>query len=159
MVSASSSSSSPTIAELRLFLFTTSSVKSETHTQAVSSLLQPAHLQTFREESNTLKLLLLLLTSVVVTLSVGQAVDLRPRAAAPGHPEEQRVGLDHVGIAGLKLAAGHQQGGERAGLGVGPAGGAGLRVQGDLLLPRRDLLHRAAHVLQEKNHLMRVKTL
>lgn len=84
----------------------------------------------------------------MVSLSVGQAVDLRPRAAAAGHSEEQRVGLDHVRVAGLELAAGHQQDGEGARLGVRPVGGAGVRVQRNLLLPRRDLLHRTADILQ-----------
>lgn len=55
-----------------------------------------------------------LLTPVVVTLSVCQAIHLHSGVSGPGHSEEQRVGLDHVGVAGFKLAAGYQQSGEGA---------------------------------------------
>ena len=45
-------------------------------------------------------------TNVLVGLAVDQAVGFPP----PGerHPEQQRVGLDHVTVAGLKLTAGDQ---------------------------------------------------
>lgn len=81
----------------------------------------------------------------MVILAVGQAVDLLSGASGPRHSEEQRVRLDHVRVAGFKLAAGNQQGGEGARLGLDP--GARLWVQGNLLLPRRDLLYRTAHIL------------
>lgn len=97
-----------------------------------------------------------LLTSVVVTLSVGQAVDLCagvPGAGGAaggrsGDSEEERVGLDHVRVAGFKLAAGNQQGGEGARLGLAP--GAGVWVQRNLLLPSGDLLHRTADILDSR---------
>lgn len=55
-----------------------------------------------------------LLTPVVVTLSVSQAIHLHSGVSGPGHSEEQRVRLDHVRVAGFKLAAGYQQSGEGA---------------------------------------------
>lgn len=51
-------------------------------------------------------------------------------------------------VAGFKLAAGNQQGGVGAQLGLDP--GARVWVQRDLLLSRGDLLHRTAHVLHRK---------
>lgn len=85
------------------------------------------------------------ITSAVVVLSICQTVDLSSGTSGPRHSEEQRVGLDHVGVAGLELAAGYQQGGQGARFGLDP--GASVRVQGNLLLPRGDLLHRTADVL------------
>lgn len=78
-------------------------------------------------------------------LAVGQPVQLRPRAPRPRHPEEQRVRLDHVRVAGFKLAAGDQQGGNGARLGV--KSGAAVWVERNLLFPCRDLLHRTTDVL------------
>lgn len=64
------------------------------------------------------------------------------------HSEEQRIRFDHVRVAGFKLAAGNQQGGVGAQLGLDP--GARVWVQRDLLLSCGDLLHRTAHVLHRK---------
>lgn len=86
-----------------------------------------------------------LLTSVVVTLSVGQAIHLCSGVSGPRYSEEQRVRFHHVRVAGFKLAAGNQQGGEAARLGLDS--GACIWVQRNLLLPCRDLLHRTAHIL------------
>ena len=89
-----------------------------------------------------------LLTSAVVVLSVGQAVDLGAGVSGPWHSEQQWVRLDHVRVAGFKLTAGNQQGGEGARLGLDSS--TGVRVQGHLLLPCRNLPHRTAHVLDTR---------
>ena len=47
------------------------------------------------------------LTYVLVGLPVDQAVDVPSPCA--GHPEQERVGLDHVAVAGFKLVAGDQE--------------------------------------------------
>lgn len=87
------------------------------------------------------------LTSGVVALAVAQPVELRPRPPRPGHPEEQRVGLDRVRVAGFKLAAGDQQGREGGRLGLEPGPPAPVGVQRNLLLSRGDLLDGTADVL------------
>lgn len=86
-----------------------------------------------------------LLTPVVVTLSVSQAIHLHSGVSGPGHSEEQRVRLDHMRVAGFKLAAGYQQSREGAWLSLAPC--AGVWVQRNLLLPRRNLLYWTAHIL------------
>lgn len=45
-------------------------------------------------------------TDVLVGLSVDQTISIPPPCAR--HPEQERVGLDHVAVAGLKLVAGDQ---------------------------------------------------
>lgn len=84
-------------------------------------------------------------TSAVVILSVGQAVDLCSGVSGPRHSEQQWVRLDHVRVAGFELAAGDQQGGDGARLGLDSS--ARVWVQRNLLLPCGDLLHRTAHIL------------
>ena len=81
----------------------------------------------------------------MVILSVGQAVDLCSGVSGPRHSEQQRVRLDHVRVAGFELAAGDQQGGDGARLGLDSS--ARVWVQRNLLLPCGDLLHRTAHIL------------
>lgn len=84
------------------------------------------------------------LTAAVVILSVR----LGSRTPRHGHSEQQRVRLDQVGVAGLKLTAGNQQDGEGTRFDLN--GGAGVRVEGNLLLPCGDLLHRTGDVLQDE---------
>lgn len=84
----------------------------------------------------------------MVTLSVGQAVALCSGASGPRYSEEQRVRFDHVRVAGFKLAAGNQQGGEGAWLGLKSS--TCVWVQRNLLFPCRDLLHWTAHILDRK---------
>lgn len=84
------------------------------------------------------------------TLAVGQSVQLRPWAPRPRHPEEQRVRLDHVRVAGFKLAAGNQQGGNGARLCV--KSGAAVWVQRNLLFPCRDVLHWTTDILHRSKH-------
>ncbi len=91
-------------------------------------------------------------TSVVVILSVDQAVDLGSGVSGPRYSEEQRIRLHHVRVAGFKLAAGNKQGREGARLGLDSS--ARVWVQRNLLLPCRDLLHRTAHILDGRQEKM-----
>lgn len=45
-------------------------------------------------------------TYVLIGLSVDQTIGIPPPSAR--HPEQERVGLDHVAVAGLELIAGDQ---------------------------------------------------
>lgn len=84
------------------------------------------------------------LTNILICLIVDETVGVS--FACTRHPEEKRIGFDHVTVTSLKLIAGHQQGWEGTRLGL-----AEIRVQRHLLFPRRHLLYRTADILREQN--------
>lgn len=84
------------------------------------------------------------LTNILICLTVDETVGVS--FASTKHPEEKRIGFDHVTVTWLKLIAGHQQGREGTRLGL-----AEIRVQRHLLFPCRHLLYRAADILREQN--------
>ncbi len=84
------------------------------------------------------------LTNILICLTVDETVGVS--FACTRHPEEKRIGFDHVTVTSFKLIAGYQQGWEGTRLGL-----AEIRVQRHLLFPRRHLLYRTADILREQN--------